>query len=146
MQKLKQLQIDVAASTATSWYQFKNNPTKKQKVFAAIYGMLLALFAFMQTSFAATNFFTQLGTMMSTIYSWILGISSGLAIVLIAVGIIRYMAAIDPQSAKNATGMIKRVIVAWICINLLGALATVIQKLTEGNNFAGGKSNYTGWS
>lgn len=138
--KLNTLKSQVLADLTCDVYEFTHNPTKKQKVGSTAYvsaAMLLGLTTqvLAAPSGGAPKFFTTLQNMLDNLYAWILLISSSLAIALIAFRIVQYMAAGDPQAAKMAKDNIKRIIIAWVCINLLGALASVIQMLTKGNGW-----------
>lgn len=142
-EKLNQLRAQVLADLTCDMYDLTHRPTTKQKAGLGAYAGAAMLLGMTTQVLAAPNFFDKLNEMLDNLYIWILGISSGLAVVLIAFRILQYMAASDPQAAKMAKDNIKRVIVAWICINLLGALATVISDLTKGSGWKGHQSNFS---
>lgn len=141
-EKLNQLRAQVLADLTCDMYDLTHHPTTKQKVGIGAYTGAAMLLGMTTQILAAPKFFTQLETMFNNMYGWILGISSALAVVLIAFRILQYMAASDPQAAKMAKDNIKRVIVAWVCINLLGALASVIGDLTRGNGWKGKEGTF----
>lgn len=134
MGKLKDLQYEVMADLAVNAMELAKNPTKKQKAGVGAGAGLAALCGISTFGFAANSFFSQINKMLENLYGWILSISTGIAVVMLAWHIIKYMLAADPQEARESRNSIKRVIIAWVAVNLIGALATVVSDLTSGNS------------
>lgn len=59
---------------------------------------------------------------LSEVFGYIIGISSSLAILALAVCAIRYMTADDTQSLAQVKQDVKNVLIAWILINMVGAI------------------------
>ena len=135
--KLRQFEVELMADLTCDAYNITHNPTKKQKAGIAAYTASAAVLGTTVSALAAPQFFSQLENMMVQMYGWILGISTALAILLLAFRLIQYMAASDPQEAKMAKDKAKKVLIAWVLINILGALPPVIKTLTQGNSWRG---------
>jgi len=75
----------------------------------------------------------QLIGAMHDAYAWILGISTALAVLLIAWNILKYMAATDPQTAMMAKKSAIRVAIAWVILNAMGGIITFMTGLSLDN-------------
>lgn len=69
---------------------------------------------------------------LESIYGYVIGISSALAVVALAVCAIRYMAAGDARTASQIMDDGKQVIAAWILLNLLGLIISTALSLISG--------------
>lgn len=135
--KLKKLRNEIMADITCDIYSMTHEPTAKHKTGAGLIAGTAVVMGSMATVLAEPKFFSSLEKMMDNMYGWILGISSSLAILLLAWNLIKYMAASDPQEAKIAKDKIKKIIFAWVIINVLGAIPSVIQSLTSGSDWRG---------
>ena len=93
---------------------------------AAIIGSTATVFA---TGNGGDKLQSNLKKAMQEIYKFILGISTALAILLIAWNVLKYMAATDPQTAMMAKKSAIRVAIAWVILNSLGSVATLLTSL-----------------
>lgn len=59
---------------------------------------------------------------LSDVYGYVLGISTSLAVLSLAICIVRYMSSGNPDEAAQYKDDGKQVIIAWIIINILGAI------------------------
>ena len=75
----------------------------------------------------------NLKTAMQTMYKFIVGISTALAVLLIAWNILKYMAATDPQTAMMAKKTCIRVAIAWVILNSMAGIANLLTSLRGDN-------------
>ena len=81
-------------------------------------------------AFAASDTLTKnLKAAMKKIYGFILGISTALAVLIIAWNILKYMAATDPQTAMQAKKSAIHVAIAWVILNSMGGIITLLTSL-----------------
>lgn len=66
---------------------------------------------------------------------WMVGISTGLAVVASSVCLIRIMVTDDPRTLADAKEDMKQVIIAWLALNSLGAITYTIFSLVDTGNF-----------
>ena len=81
--------------------------------------------------FADDQLTKNLKTAMKKIYGFILGISTALAVLLIAWNILKYMAATDPQTALMAKKSAIRVAIAWVILNSMGGVIALLTGLAS---------------
>lgn len=84
-------------------------------------------------AFAAGDLLKNLKNVMQQLFKWIIGISTALAVLLIAWNILKYMAATDPQSAMMAKKNAIRVAIAWVLLNSMSGVIALMTGLTKGN-------------
>lgn len=91
----------------------------------------LALIGGSAMAFAAGDLESNLKKVMQKLFKWIIGISTALAVLLIAWNILKYMAATDPQSAMMAKKNAIRVAIAWVLLNSMNGIIGLMTTLTE---------------
>lgn len=129
-EKFRNLRAELLADLTCEAYQLTHNPTKGQAIGAGAYAGAAALMG--MSNFAAAETLSQkVNDLMKEAYGWIVGIVSGLAIVLLAFCGIKYMSASDPKEAAGAKDWMKRIILCWILICLLPLISGVIQDFTD---------------
>ena len=138
MKKLKELEAKIFADVACEAAEIVQTSKVEKATLGAGAG-LVVMMATAANALAAPRFDVAIGSLLQKIYKYILGVSTGLAVVLIAWNLVKYMAATDPQSALQSKKAAIRVAIAWVVLNSLGAL------VAKGDTLKGGE--YTGkWS
>ena len=69
------------------------------------------------------------------IIGWLVGISTGLAVVGASICLIRIMVADDPSQISDAKTDLKQVLIAWVAIGCLGAIVHTAFSLIGTMNF-----------
>lgn len=83
------------------------------------------------TSLATFDMFDKVKEVMGSLYTAILAISTGAALLITLIALLFRMFATNPRTIETATMWIKRVIVTWIFINVLGFIFTFLKDLTS---------------
>ena len=84
----------------------------------------------------ANDVFTAAGEIGKSLYTSIVGISTVLAGVMIAIAACMYFFATNERTVASAKSWIGRIIAAWVVINGVGLLLTTVKNLM--GNYAGG--------
>ena len=98
------------------------------------YMMIAAVVAMMLTTnitFAADDIFQTIQEAIEPIYAGIFGVSTGLAVLFIAIAAVIRLISHNQRSIDEANAWIKRIIISWLIINLTGSLLTYGQQLVE---------------
>ena len=66
---------------------------------------------------------------------WMVGLSTGLAVIALSFCLIRIMTADDPRTIAEAKDDIKQTVIAWIALNSLGAIMYTIFTLIDTGNY-----------
>lgn len=100
--------------------------------------MRLTVFAEEETAAAATTggLFEQAETAMHTVYTDILGIATMAAVVCAAVCLFLMYFSKNGRTVDESRAWLKRIVVCWIALMLLGAIATYFQGIVAENDFA----------
>lgn len=134
MKKLRQLEAKFFANLVCE----ANEMTKGERAALGVGSGAVAMTVLAASAIAAPRFDQAIGNMLQRVYGYILGVSTGLAVVLAAWNIIKYMAATDPQSALMAKKAAIRVGLAWVVLNSLGGIAVLGSELAKGGQYTGG--------
>lgn len=76
------------------------------------------------------DIFAQLEGIMGSLYGKIFVISSAVAALSILVGLVIIMLSPSAQGSRPILSWIKKVVIAWICIQCLGAIFALLRNLT----------------
>lgn len=137
----KELKTEIAVETMMMMVA----PTKKQKAGSAAIMASGTVLGSMASFLAAdaSNFQTQVNDLTSSLFKAVLGISTGIFFLFLAINFIRYAVSSDPGAAREAKSNIKKVIIGWVAINMIGLIAQTIVNLTANGN-GGGDMQTTG--
>lgn len=137
MQKVKKFMNEALAEATTE--MFFASQTKKGKAVLGAAAGFGALTGMTGNVYAASlnDMKTKLGDLLHNIYLLIIGLATGLAVVMLAVSLVQYITAGDPQAAKIAKDRAKRVIIGWVIILSLGTVANAVSDVVSGGNYTG---------
>lgn len=135
MKKLKQIRAKILTDLTCEAYDLAETSKLERVELGTAAGIIFATASACGAS--ATRFDQALGDMLQKIYGYILGISTGLAVVFIAINIVKYMVATDPQSALMAKKAAIRVGIAWIVLNSLGGIVAIGTELAQNGRYNG---------
>ena len=110
--------------------------SSKPKMIILGFIFALAVIAIYSTpALAATDIFDTVDDMLGSVYGKLVGISTAIYVVAAVLCFLWYMVGIGRDSTEQAIKWFKRATVAWIAINVLGAIVVFIGNLTEGQNY-----------
>lgn len=115
-------------------------PTDKQKKAVAAYvGSGTVLGMMMPVLAGGQELSDGIKGILHDIFKWIFGITTALAALLILIAFIQYMVSSDPQTAHMAKSRIFKILFAWIAINCIGTIVTIVGDLASdaGSEFNG---------
>ena len=133
MKKIKQIEAKISADLVCEAME----TTKSERIALGAGSGAVVAAASACSVFASERFDQALGNMLQRIYGYILGISTGLAVVFIAINVVKYMVATDPQSALMAKKAAIRVGIAWIVLNSLGGIVALGSELAKDGKYNG---------
>lgn len=109
-------------------------------IFATTLFMILFFAAIMAASYASGSgdLITGLGTAFKTYYTKLVGVASGLAALCILGGLLWTMVSPSSHSSQTPIAWIKKVLLAYFLILILGGLFGVIETLTSGYGYNSG--------
>ena len=109
----------------------KFNPPK---VYLRIMLIICFMLIFSFSAFAATDMFTKANEIIKDVYTKIAGISTVLAGLMSAVAVIGAKLSNNQQKVDQAWDWLKRIWIAWVVINGIGAFIAYVRPLFEGLN------------
>lgn len=140
MRSLVQLGKELKAEVAVDAMMMMVAPTKKQKAGMTAVTASGTLLGSIATFFAgnADQFTSQAQNLTRSIMSVIMGVSTGLFFVFLAINLIKYAISGDPGTAREAKTNIKKLLIGWVAINSIGFIAKAVVDLTSGSGDNGG--------
>lgn len=140
--EIKQLAVEIKDETKVELMTAMVDPSAAQKKMLGGCGAAGAMVGTV-ANFMAVDFTGQAKAMGKSLFSMGLIIANVVFFLVALIGFIMYGASSDPQSARQAKDRIKRVVAAWIGINLIGLIAATVAKLTAGGNNGAGQTSTT---
>ncbi len=134
----------ISTKLNTSSVEKEHSSNKAVKAYYAGLGVLAATAVATAPTMAISAIFSKISDSLKEVYDEVFGISSVLGITLIAVCLIIRMASKNQRSVEEATSWIKRIIITWLILNLLGMFLTYAQDLVNGGSVNG--SDAAGWN
>jgi hypothetical protein len=90
----------------------------------------------MQPVFAATVW-DRFSSIMKDVYGKLVGISTIVAVTASAVALLVRMISRNQRAVDEASSWLKRIIVTWIILNMLGFIVAYLQPLVQGGGYTG---------
>jgi hypothetical protein len=89
---------------------------------------------------SSSDIWTAAKAIMGDFYGKLLGISTLVGVVSIAICLIWRMVSANPKTVEVCNGWIKRVAITWFILNLLGFIMNYIQPLVKNGQYSYGDS------
>lgn len=85
----------------------------------------------------ADDIWSRFSSIMKDIYGEIVGISTIVAVTAAAVALLVRMISRNQRAVDEATTWLKRIVVTWLILNMLGFAVAYLQPLIAGGNYTG---------
>jgi hypothetical protein len=129
---------DGATGTETAAYEAAAAPSRAARIRRTLHWSLAALaMAFtvsLRPVFAATIWDT-FSNIMKDIYGKLLGVSTIIAVTAATVALLVRMISRNQRAVDEATTWLKRIIVTWLILNLLGLIIAYLQPWIQGGQY-----------
>lgn len=102
-----------------------------QAAVSACYMMLLTA----QPAAAADTMWTRFSTIIADVYGQLVGISTIVGVTAAAVALLVRMISRNERAVAEATSWLKRIVVTWIVLNMLGFAVAYLQPLIQGGQY-----------
>lgn len=96
--------------------------------------ILIAGATSVQAGYASDDLFTKISDTSKALYGKILGISTALLVVVLAIALIMRMVSKNPRSIEIWTGWAKSALISWAILNCLGLLLAYAKDILPKNN------------
>ena len=104
---------------------------RRAQAWYMIIATVLALMLTLNVSFAAEDIFETIKEAIEPIYAGIFGISTALAVLCIAIAVVIRLVSRNQRSIDEANAWIKRVIISWLILNLMGTIIAYGESFVE---------------
>ena len=84
---------------------------------------------------ASPTIWTKFSDMMADIYGKLVGISTIVAVTAASVALLVRMISRNERAVAEATGWLKRIVVTWLVLNMLGFIVAYLQPLIQGGQY-----------
>ena len=85
----------------------------------------------------ADTIWDRFSSIMRDIYGQIVGISTIVAVTTAAIALIVRMVSRNQRAVDEATAWVKRVVITWLILNMLGFIVAYLQPLIAGGSYTG---------
>lgn len=102
-----------------------------QAAVSVCYMMLLTA----QPAAAADTMWTRFSTIIADVYGQLVGISTIVGVTAAAVALLVRMISRNERAVAEATSWLKRIVVTWIVLNMLGFAVAYLQPLIQGGQY-----------
>lgn len=102
-----------------------------QVAVSVCYMMLLTA----QPAAAADTMWTRFSTIIADVYGQLVGISTIVGVTTAAVALLVRMISHNERAVAEATSWLKRIVVTWIVLNMLGFAVAYLQPLIQGGQY-----------
>lgn len=99
---------------------------------AATSGLILSL-----TPVYADDVWSKFSSIMKDIYGELVGISTIVGVTAAAVALLVRMVSRNQRAVDEASSWLKRIIITWLVLNMLGFIVAYLQPLIEGGMYSG---------
>ena len=112
---------------------------RKRRVQTA-YWSLVAVAAALIVSISpvlADTIWDRFSTIMRDVYGQIVGISTIVAVTVAAIALVVRMVSRNQRAVDEATAWLKRIVITWLILNMLGFIVAYLQPLIAGGTYTG---------
>ena len=85
----------------------------------------------------ADTIWDRFSTIMRDVYGQIVGISTIVAVTVAAIALVVRMVSRNQRAVDEATAWLKRIVITWLVLNMLGFIVAYLQPLIAGGTYTG---------
>ena len=85
----------------------------------------------------ADTIWDRFSTIMRDVYGQIVGISTIVAVTVAAIALVVRMVSRNQRAVDEATAWLKRLVITWLILNMLGFIVAYLQPLIAGGTYTG---------
>lgn len=116
------------------------NKLERKRRLQTAYWSMVAVAAALIVSISpvlADTIWDRFSSIMRDIYGQIVGISTIVAVTTAAIALIVRMVSRNQRAVDEATAWVKRVVITWLILNMLGFIVAYLQPLIAGGSYTG---------
>ena len=116
------------------------NKLERKRHLQTAYWSMVAVAAALIVSISpvlADTIWDRFSSIMRDIYGQIVGISTIVAVTTAAIALIVRMVSRNQRAVDEATAWVKRVVITWLILNMLGFIVAYLQPLIAGGSYTG---------
>ena len=116
------------------------NKLERKRRLQTAYWSLVAAASAMVVSISpvlADTIWDRFSTIMRDIYGQIVGISTIVAVTVAAIALVVRMVSRNQRAVDEATAWVKRIVITWLILNMLGFIVAYLQPLIAGGSYTG---------
>ena len=116
------------------------NKLERKRCLQTAYWSMVAVAAALIVSISpvlADTIWDRFSSIMRDIYGQIVGISTIVAVTTAAIALIVRMVSRNQRAVDEATAWVKRVVITWLILNMLGFIVAYLQPLIAGGSYTG---------
>ena len=83
----------------------------------------------------ADTIWQRFSNIMKDVYGQIVGISTIVAVTVAAIALVVRMVSRNQRAVDEATAWLKRIVITWLILNMLGFIVAYLQPLIAGGNY-----------
>ena len=113
---------------------------EKKRSLQTAYWSMVAVAAALIVSISpvlADTIWDRFSTIMRDVYGQIVGISTIVAVTVAAIALVVRMVSRNQRAVDEATAWVKRVVITWLILNMLGFIVAYLQPLIAGGSYTG---------
>ena len=113
---------------------------EKKRSLQTVYWSLVAVAAALIVSISpvlADTIWDRFSTIMRDVYGQIVGISTIVAVTVAAIALVVRMVSRNQRAVDEATAWLKRIVITWLILNMLGFIVAYLQPLIAGGSYTG---------
>ena len=113
---------------------------EKKRSLQTAYWSLVAVAAALIVSISpvlADTIWDRFSTIMRDVYGQIVGISTIVAVTVAAIALVVRMVSRNQRAVDEATAWLKRIVITWLILNMLGFIVAYLQPLIAGGTYTG---------
>lgn len=112
---------------------------RKRRVQTAYWSLVAAVSAMVVSvsPVFADTIWDRFSTIMRDVYGQIVGISTIVAVTMAAIALVVRMVSRNQRAVDEATAWLKRIVITWLILNMLGFIVAYMQPLIAGGTYTG---------
>lgn len=112
---------------------------RKRRVQTAYWSLVAAVSAMVVSvsPVFADTIWDRFSTIMRDVYGQIVGISTIVAVTVAAIALVVRMVSRNQRAVDEATAWLKRIVITWLVLNMLGFIVAYLQPLIAGGTYTG---------
>ena len=112
---------------------------RKRRVQTAYWSLVAAVSAMVVSvsPVFADTIWHRFSTIMRDVYGQIVGISTIVAVTVAAIALVVRMVSRNQRAVDEATAWLKRIVITWLILNMLGFIVAYLQPLIAGGTYTG---------